>query len=210
MNEQEIIDLLKKMGAIITDSHVVYTSGQHGETYVNKYAIYPHVREMLEVCEGIAVQFANNGIEVVIAPALGGIILSQWVAYHLIDIMGSKVLSIYAEKADDGESFIIKPCHAKLLAGKKTLVVDDVLTPGDTAKKVVEAARAAGGNVIGLGVLWNLCDVTPQDVADVPELFALVNTTLAAWDAEKCPLCRQGVPVNTDVGRGKEYLARGL
>jgi len=45
-------------------------------------------------------------------------------------------------------------------------------------------------------------------VADPPELFALVNVQLDAWDEADCPLCAQNVPINTDVGKGRECLAK--
>lgn len=219
MTEQEVLELLEKVGAVITDSHIVYTSGKHGTAYVNKDAVYPHTWETSLLCQAIADHFANDNVEVVIAPAVGGVILSQWVAYHLCrpsppkfvrDLYpaGRKVLGVYAEKADSGETFIIKRGYDKLVAGKRVLVVEDVLTTGGSARKVVEAVRAIGGNVIGLGVLCNRGGITPQDVADVPKLFALINVKLDAYDEVDCPLCAKGIPINTDVGKGREFLAR--
>lgn len=208
MDQQEVLQLLGRVGAVITDSHIVYTSGKHGTAYVNKDAVYPHTDETSKLCRAIAEKFANSGVQVVIAPAIGGVILSQWTANHLTELTGSEVLGVYAEKADSGDAFIIKRGYDKLVAGKNVLVVEDVLTTGGSAKKVVEATRAIGGNVIGLGVLCNRGGITPQDVADVPELFALANVKLDAWDEAECPLCARNVPINTDVGKGREYLAR--
>jgi len=206
MNEQEVLRILGKVGAVITNSHIVYTSGRHGTAYVNKDAVYPHTKETSELCRAIAEQFVDDGVEVVIAPAIGGCILSNRVAEHLTDITGREVLGVYADK--DGDAFVIKRGYDKLIAGKNVLVVEDVLTTGGSAKKVVEATRAIGGNVVGLGVLCNRGGITPQDVADPPKLFALVNVKLDAWNEADCPLCTQGVPINTDVGKGREYLAR--
>ena len=50
----------------------------------------------------------------------------------------------------------------------------------------------------------------PCDVADIPKLIALVNITLDAWNEADCPLCKQNIPINTDVGKGKEFLARTM
>jgi len=108
MNEQEVLAILGKVGAIITKSHIVYTSGKHGRTYVNKDALYPHTAETSRLCRTIAERFASDGVEVVIAPAIGGVILSQWTAYHLTEIAGYEVLGTYAEKTGDGKAFIIK------------------------------------------------------------------------------------------------------
>lgn len=147
-------------------------------------------------------------MEVVIAPAIGGVILSQWTAHHLTEMNGHEVFGVYAEKSEGGDAFVIKRDYDKLIAGKNVLVVEDVLTTGGSAKKVIEATRAIGGNVIGLGVLCNRGGITPQDVADVPKLTSLVNVKLDAWDEATCPLCEQNVPVNTDVGKGRQFLAR--
>jgi len=51
---------------------------------------------------------------------------------------------------------------------------------------------------MGLGVLCNRGGIKPEDVGDVPILHALVNVSLDAWDEADCPLCAQGVPINTD------------
>ncbi len=207
MNEKEVLQILNNVGAVITNSHIVYTSGKHGSAYVNKDAVYPHTEATSDLCRAIAIEFVGTGVQVVIAPAIGGVILSQWTAHHLTDLTGSEVLGVYAEKADN-DAFIIRRGYDKLVAGKNVLVVEDVLTTGGSAKKVVEATRAIGGKVIGLGVLCNRGGITPQDVADVPELFALANVELDAWDEAGCPLCAQNVPINTNVGKGREYLAK--
>lgn len=207
MNEQEVLQVLGRVGAVIADSHIVYTSGKHGTAYVNKDAVYPHTAETSRLCRAIAERFADDNVEVVIAPAIGGVILSQWTAHHLTEMNGHEVFGVYAEKSD-GDAFVVKRGYDKLIAGKNVLVVEDVLTTGGSAKKVVEATRAIGGNVVGLGVLCNRGGITPEDVANPPKLFALVNVKLDAWDEAECPLCAKNVPINTDVGKGREFLAR--
>jgi len=208
MNMKEVMQVLTELGAVIADSHIVYTSGKHGTAYVNKDAVYPHTSQTSQLCCAIAEQFVDDNVEVVIAPAIGGVILSQWTAHHLTNLTGREVLGVYAEKAEDGDAFIIKRGYDKLIAGKNVLVVEDVLTTGGSAKKVVEATRAIGSNIIGLGVLCNRGGITPQDVADPPKLISLVNVKFDAWDEVDCPLCAQNVPINTNVGKGREYLAR--
>jgi orotate phosphoribosyltransferase len=208
MNEKQVLDVLRKVGAVITGSHIVYTSGKHGTAYVNKDAVYPHTKETSELCRAIAEEFANRGADVVIAPAIGGVILSQWVAHHLSEITGREIFGVYAEKLENGDGFIIKRGYDEIVADKNVLVVEDVLTTGGSAKKVIEATRALNGNVIGLGVLCNRGKITPKDVANPSRLFALVNVCFDAWNEAECPLCARGVPINTDVGKGREYLSR--
>ncbi len=227
MEKNEYLATLERVGAVVTDSHIVYTSGKHGSAYVNKDALYPHVAETSYLCRVIAEHFMHSGAQAVIAPAVGGVILSTWTAFGLSMITGKEVLSTYAEKevvaflhpdcigipgatkqayAETGK-FIIKRGYDKLIAGKKVLVVEDLLTTGGSARKVVEAVRAIGGDVVGLGVLCNRGDVTAEQVG-VLRLDALVNVKLDAWDEEDCPLCKRNVPINTDVGHGRYYLAQ--
>jgi orotate phosphoribosyltransferase len=70
MNEQEVLEVLGSVGAVIADSHIVYTSGLHGRAYVNKDAVYPHTAETSRLCRAIAERFAYKNVEVVIAPAI--------------------------------------------------------------------------------------------------------------------------------------------
>ncbi len=210
-NEYEILNVLAGVGAIITDSHVVYTSQKHGSTYINKDAIYPHVGITSQLCRAIAEHFSDEnlyGIDAVVAPAIGGVILCTWTAYWLEQLTGRKASALYAEKAEDGETFVFRRGYNELVPDRRVLVVEDVLTTGGSAKKVIEATRTLGGNVVGLGVLCNRGGVMPQDVAHPPELYALVNVKLATYDETDCPLCKQGVPINTSVGKGLEFLAR--
>ncbi|MEX0918621.1 MAG: phosphoribosyltransferase family protein [Candidatus Paceibacterota bacterium] len=208
MTEQEVLQVLGEVGAVITDSHIVYTSGKHGSAYLNKDALYPHTVETSRLCRVLADRFAADCPQVVISPAIGGVILSQWVAHHLSRINGRQIFGVYAEKSEDGDTFVIKRGYDKFIVGKKVLVVEDVLTTGGSAKKVVEATRAIGGHVVGLGVLCNRGGITPSEVADVPKLDALISITLDAWAEDDCPLCKRQVPINTDVGKGRDFLAR--
>lgn len=206
MNEQEVLAVLGKAGAVIVDSHIVYTSGKHGSAYVNKDAVYPHTTETSRLCRALAERFMKEGVQVVIAPAVGGTILSTWTAYHLTQFTEREVLSTYADK--DGDDFIIKRGYDKLIVGKRVLLVEDLLTTGGSVKKVIAAVRKIGGDIVGLGVLCNRGNVTSEDVGGVPRLEALVNVKLDSWDEAECPFCKQGVPINTDVGHGRSFLAQ--
>jgi len=204
LNRKEVLETLSKVDAVITDSHIVYTSGKHGSAYVNKDAIYPHTLKTSNLCRMIAEQFQDDEVQVVIAPAVGGVILSQWTAHHLTYLTGNEVLGVYADKIDDG--FIIKRGYDKLIRDKRVLVVEDVLTTGGSARKTVEAVRVYGGTVVGVGVLCNRGGITSQDLANVPKLVALMDVKLSMWDEADCPLCKDNIPINTDVGKGREFV----
>lgn len=198
--------IFEKTGVFLR-GHFIYSSWKHGSYYINKDAVYPHTRIVSRLCSDLALHFMERAPQVVIGPATGGIILSQWVAHHATRKLRRQVLSVYAEKTGDG-SFVIERDYGKLVTGKRVLVVEDILTTGTSARRVVEAVRMRGGDVVGVGALCNRGGVTVADLGGVPELYALLDVNFETWGKFECPLCQGGMPVNTDAGHGREYLAR--
>src|SRR3990172_1719905 len=99
MNQSEIMAILVRTGALTTGSHIVYTSERHGKDYVDKDAVYTDPEATDRLCFELAQHFQNMEIDVVAAPAIGGVNLSQGVARHLSYLRQKKVLSVFAEPA---------------------------------------------------------------------------------------------------------------
>lgn len=209
MNEDEIIEILRRAGAFLK-GHFILASYLHAEGYINKDAVYPHTEDISKLALEIAERFADDDVEVVVGPEKGGIILSQWVAYHLTILLGHEVLSVFAEKIVDHigtkKDFEFNRGYDTIVAGKRVLIVEDILTTGGSVERVIDLVRSTGGNVIGLGALCNRGNVTSSSIGDVPKFVALVNIELPRWRPDECPLCAQGIPINNDVGKGKEFL----
>lgn len=206
MNEDEVLELLQKVGAFRA-GHFVLTSGRHAGSYILKDAMYAYTRETSQVCRAIAERFKDAGVEAVIGPAIGAAILSQWTAYHLCELTGREVYGVYADKDGQG-GFIIKRGYDQVVKGKKTLVVEDLVTTGGSLRKVVEASRAAGADVVGAIAICNRGDVTRENVGNPPIFDQLLNVHLDSWEAAECELCEGDIPVNTDIGHGKDFLAK--
>ncbi len=207
MSDTDVLATLAAVGALISGDHLVYTSGRHGSSYVNKDALYPHTVATSAVCARIAERFADAGVEVVAGPTVGGVILAQWTAHHLSALAGGEVLAVYAEEEqiDERRRRVFRRGYDALLAGRRVLVVEDILTTGGSARMVVEAVAAAGGDVVGVGAICNRGGVTAE-VLGAPLLFALAELPLESFAPEECPLCRAGVPINTRVGKGAAFL----
>jgi orotate phosphoribosyltransferase len=202
----KVLDLLKQSGAVITGGHFVLTSGKHASIYINKDALYSHTELTSQVCEEFARKVKDLEIDSVVGPALGGIILSQWTAHHLSKMKGKEVFAVYTEKTLDGGQAFTRG-YDKFVAGKNVLVVEDLTTTGESAKKVAEAVARAGGRVAAVCVMVNRNpDEVNERYFDAP-FFALDTLKVEAYDENSCPMCRDGVPVNTTVGHGKKYLA---
>lgn len=234
MQKQEVHEtaarIMAEAKAVITGSHVVYASDKHGSAYVNKDALYTNPDWLDGLCKLIAEEFRFINVDRVVSPAVGGVNLATSVTRELRRLTGKDIRGLYAEHAEEslakgprseptlllpGEemlirkpSFVINRGYDRLVAnGERVLVVEDVLTTGSSARQTVSAVRTAGGNVVGVAAVCNRGNIGHIDLG-VEMLFSLINVQLQAFDEDKCPLCAQGVPINTAVGKGKAFLAR--
>ena len=206
MDEAQVLEVLQKVGAFRA-GHFVFTSGLHADMYVNKDALYPYTTETSRLCREMAGRFRDKNIEAVSGPAIGAAILAQWVAYHLSEMTGHEVYAAGAEKDGEG-GFVLRRGYDKIVAGKNVLVVEDLTTTGGSIKKAIDAVRAAGGNVVGAIALCNRGDVTKEMIGNPPIFDQLVKLHLEQWPESECELCQGNIPVNTDIGHGKDFLAK--
>lgn len=182
MNQVEIAEVFTKCGAMMT-GHFRYTSGLHGSVYMQCAQVlrYPEYTELL--CKELAADFRDKQVELVVGPAMGGIL----VAYEVARQLG--VPAIFTER-ENGEMKLRR--GFEIVPGQRVLVVEDVITTGGSVQEVLDIVKATGGVPVGVGVL---VDRSGGKVAfDVP-LAPLLKLDLANYDPEDCPLCKQGIPV---------------
>lgn len=203
----DIITILKETKALLTDDHFVYTSGMHGSVYINKDIMYIHTSIASEVGKMFAEKAKDLEIDVVAAPALGGIVLSQWTAFHLSEFKGKEILSVYTEKTAEKNQVFTRG-YDKVVEGKNVLVVEDLVTTGGSVKKVVDSVQLAGGKVLSVGVM---VDRSPSNSPANEEslgapFFALGTLPVEIYEPDKCSLCERNEPINTSVGHGRKFL----
>lgn len=147
MNSQEVEQILMESGALL-EGHFLLSSGRHSNRYIEKFRVLEQPRLASRLCGEIARRFNERDIECVVGPVTGGIILAFDIARHL----GCR--AVYAERSDDGNGFTFRRGF-QLRQGERVLVVEDIVTTGGSAQKVVDVVRAHGGEVVGVGLL---CD----------------------------------------------------
>ena len=203
LTEKEVLDLFKNAGGLITSGHFVYTSGKHGSVYLNKDALYVNPNVTSQLCRSISEKFAHEPIETVVGPVIGGVLLSQWVAYHLTEIKKQPVNSVYAEKNPAG-GFVFNRGYDQHVRGKNILVVEDILNTGGSIRDVLIAVEKTGGRILGLGALANRGGVQPKDLGNANlKMISLLNIQFDAWDPQQCELCQKKIPIHLGLGKGK-------
>ena len=152
-----------------------------------------------------AEKYKDSNVDVVVGPALGGIILSTWIAFHLSQLTGREILGVYTEK-DEEKNQIFTRGYDKLITGKNVLIIEDLTTTGGSVKKVVDTVKNAGGTVTAVCVMVNRNpDEVNSEIMGVP-FDALGVLPAKAYDESECPFCKEDRPVNTDVGHGRKYM----
>ena len=202
---KNVVSILKSVGAIVTDSHFVGTSGRHMPAYINKDALLLHPKQTSEVGKLFAQKFKNKNIEVVVAPAVAGISLSQWTAHHLSKINKKEVLSVFTEKTPENDQ-IFKRGYDAVVRNKRVLVIEDITTTGSSVKKVINSVKKAGGKVIAVSVMINRDPKLVNSKSIGAPFFSLGVFKIPSYDEKECILCKKNIPINTTVGHGKKFL----
>jgi len=209
---KETLRILKECDAILENDHFVYVSGHHGSGWINKDAIYPDTRRIIKLSKLLAEALVDIDADVICGPAIAGVIVSQWTAYHL------QKLSVFAEHDPSKQSdrnprhsgalrspFILKRGYDKLVSNRRVIVVDDIINTGYSALSTIEAVSRSGGTVVALAVLINRGNVDISEFG-VDEFIFLLEYDIPVWPASECKLCVKGVPINTEYGHGREFL----
>lgn len=177
MKSQEVEAALRESGALL-EGHFLLASGRHSQFYVEKFRLLEQPRLTSQLCAELARRFEQEHIECVVGPVTGGIILAFEVARQL------GVRAIYAERADDGKGFALRRGF-QLGPNERCLVVEDIVTTGGSAQKVVELVRQNGGEVAGVGLLVDRSNGALQ--IDATRIESLLEMQVQSWAPEEVP-----------------------
>ena len=118
-----------------------------------------------------------------------------------------EVLSVYTEKQPDKDQIFTRG-YDQFVKGKNVLVVEDIVTTGGSVKKVINSVQKAGGKVLAASCIVNKDpeNINPEFIGVPWDYLTIVGVDV--YNEKDCPLCKAGVPVNTKVGHGKEFLEK--
>lgn len=186
MDDRELIQrLIAGTGALFENGHYRYSSALHGTVWVEKDRVLANVDVASKLCYRIAKHYFTDKVEVVTGPSMGGAMMAPFVAYYL----EPKAIAVYAEGERENRYF--RPSVADMIAGRRVLVVEDVLDTGGSALRVIEAVEKQGGHVVGVASIWNRGNVSFKY-----PLFCLVQHE--TYEPGNCPICKGGiVPLET-------------
>ncbi len=173
------LGIFQQTGALL-EGHFQLTSGLHSQYYLQCALVLQHPNYAEQVGKAIASRFANESINVVVAPAIGGII----VAHEAARALG--VTAMFTER-EAGVMTLRRGFH--LEPQSRVLVVEDVVTTGGSTRETIAAVERAGGICVGAGSVVDRSGGA-ADIG-VPRV-ALLTLSVPAYDPAHCPMCKQG------------------
>jgi orotate phosphoribosyltransferase len=182
MDTNKILKIFEET-KLMQKGHFLLTSGRHSDTYMQCARLfeYPEYSEMM--AKDIADAFKDDKIDLVIGPAMGGIILSYEVSRQL------GVRNVFAERVD-GKMMLRR--GFEIMQGQKILVVEDVVTTGGSVDEVIELLKEIGAEVAGVGLV---VDRSNGKVDFGYKMHAVYSTEVISYEANECPICRTDMPL---------------
>lgn len=179
MNNEQALQIFKKTGGYL-EGHFLFTSGRHGNCYMQCAKVLQYPEYTLEFGAEIAEHFKDKGTDAVIGPAVGGIVIAYEVARQL------GVRALFAER-ENGVMTIRR--GLQINPEEKLLIVEDVVTTGGSVKEVMEIVKKNGGTISGIGAV---VDRTGGKIEFGVPFKAALTIELTSYPPEECPLCKEG------------------
>ena len=166
--------------------HFLLSSGLHSGDYL-QCALYLAEPRRAERAGGLlasAIEDAVSGVDLVVSPAMGGLIIGHETARAL------GVPFLFTERADG--AMVLRRGFA-VIPGQRVVIVEDVVTTGRSTREVIDVLTATGADVVALASMVNRSGVA--DPFEPRPYRALLEVAFPTWPADTCPLCADDVPI---------------
>ncbi|MGM0436849.1 MAG: orotate phosphoribosyltransferase [Bacillota bacterium] len=183
MKQKEIIELFKKTDVIQT-GHFELSSGRHTDTYLQCAKIMQYPEYTNKLAKEIAEFWTEEDIDLVVGPAIGGIIIS----YAVASVMNLR--NIFSERKDGKMKF---RRNLDVKENENVLIVEDVVTTGGSVREVITLLEESNANIVGIS---SLVDRSNGEVEFDYQFKPLVKLEVDSFKANNCELCKKGIPIN--------------
>ncbi|MBI5281568.1 MAG: orotate phosphoribosyltransferase [Candidatus Solibacter usitatus] len=182
LSSDSVFDTFRHTGAFL-NGHFRLSSGLHSPQYLQCALVLAHPQHAESMGRALAEALGVQP-DVVVSPAMGGLIIGHEVARAL------GVRHIFTER--DAERKMAFRRGFGVEAGQKAVVIEDVITTGGSSVEVIKLLRSAGVEVLAAGSIIDRSGGRAD--LGVPRV-ALATLDAVAYDPAECPLCGQGIPV---------------
>ena len=177
LSYDESLKILKETEALL-EGHFILSSGLHSKQYIQcaKLLSRPKHAQIIcnSLCEKINKKF--NNIDIILSPALGGVIVGYEVARQL------NLETVFAERFD-GKLLLRR--GFKIKENSNVLVVEDVITTGKSALECLDIVKINNANLIGYACI---IDRSSDIIAIKNQIISQMKINIETFSEDKIPL----------------------
>lgn len=172
------IEILKECDAFL-EGHFLLSSGRHSSAYCQMAYLQQYPKQCEEMMKIVAEKLKDTEIDVVVGPAMGGIVY----AYELARQLGKR--AIFTERVDN----VMTLKRFSIQQGEKCLIAEDVVTTGISSLETKRVIEQAGGICVGIACV---VDRTKEDApSPIPIVASGVKLDLPNYLPQECPICQE-------------------
>jgi len=184
MNEKEIFDKFIEARALL-EGHFVLSSGLHSAKYIQcaRVMMFPEIASQLcgQLAKMISQKFET--IDMIISPAMGGVIVGYEVARQL------RCPAVFFERVEG--NFQLRRGF-EIENGQRCVMVEDIVTTGLSSRECIAAINHNGGKVIGAACLID----RSSGFADVGvDLVSLAQMQIDTYKESEIPDWLNALPI---------------
>jgi orotate phosphoribosyltransferase len=187
--KDQVLDIFRETKALL-EGHFLLTSGLHSPQYFQCARVLQYPKYLHLFAGEIAKHFEYSDIEVVISPAIGGIVVGTEVGRML------RARTMFGERKE-GKMELRR--GFELHPGERVLVVEDVVTTGGSVFEVAELVKKGDAKLAGVGYI---VDRSNGRIKFDAKYFAVLQMDVVAYKPDECPLCKEGIPFVKPGSRG--------
>jgi len=185
MTPDDVLTHFRETNALL-EGHFLLSSGLHSDRYLQCAKVLMHPERAAILCRALAdkviASLGENAVDVVVAPAMGGVIVGYEMARQL------KVPGMFTERVDGVFTF---RRGFELEKGARVIMSEDIITTGKSSRECIDIINEAGGNVVGATCLIDRSNGT-ADVG-VP-IFSLMQMDVKTYPADRLPPELEKIP----------------
>ncbi len=191
MDQETVLNEFRAAGALL-EGHFKLSSGLHSPVYLQCAKVLMDPKRASKLCAGFAEKLKATGVEIdlVVSPAMGGVIVGYEVARQL------GVPGIFTERVDS--EFALRRGF-EIPKGAKILMMEDIITTGLSSRECIKTITEWGGDVVAAGCLINRSGGRAEVGAPVT---ALATIDAPTYKTEDVPAALAEIPAIKPGSRG--------
>jgi len=145
LSYKESLKILKETNALL-EGHFILSSGLHSKQYVQCAKLLSNPKQAKSICSSLCEKINNNfnKIDIVLSPAIGGIVIGYEVGRQL------EVRTIFAERS--GGKLKLRRGF-EIPENSNVLVVEDVITTGKSALECSQLIEINNSKLVGFACI---------------------------------------------------------